>query len=305
MSQHIDLSDDPKLEATAVANAFVRDTTAGSGTSQLDLHLDADAGNAIDAVNKKTMNAAARSCYAFARGLKHAEARALKIVAREVRDQPILDLGFGGGRTVEPLLEISKDYIGLDYAEEMVDVCRGLFPDVDFRHGDARDLSRFDDDSFAMVVFSCEGICMVDHEGRMAILAEVLRILKPGGIFLFSTMNQDSDYHTRGFQFPGFQVSLNPARLLVRAARFTHSTANRLLNRIKNKRRDIRTQAFSIINDVYHDYATMIYYISLANQRKQLDAVGFQAQAMAFDLQGDVIDKSSVDNTLTLIARKH
>jgi len=34
----------------------------------------------------------------------------------------------------------------------MVDVWRAVFPGVDFRHGDARDLSQFDDNSFAMVV---------------------------------------------------------------------------------------------------------------------------------------------------------
>jgi ubiquinone/menaquinone biosynthesis C-methylase UbiE len=306
MSQNINLCEGIQVERKPVANPLAPGIKPGSRTSQLDAGIDTNpyANNAIDAVNKKTMNAAAHSCYAFARGLKDAEVEALKEVADEVRDQPILDLGFGGGRTVEPLMELSKDYTGLDYAEKMVDVCRSIFPGVDFRHGDARDLSQFDDNSFAMVVFSCEGICMVDHEGRMAILAEVLRVLKPGGIFIFSTMNQESDYHTRGLQLPDFQVSFNPARLVVRGARFTHAIVNRLVNRMKNKQREIRAEAFSIINDVYHDYSTMIYYISLANQRKQLDSVGFQSQSMAFDLKGHVIEKDSTDNTLTLIARK-
>jgi ubiquinone/menaquinone biosynthesis C-methylase UbiE len=306
MSQNIDLSENPQLELKPVARPFAQDTKPGSATSGLDSGLNKNpyADNAMDVVNKPTMNAAAHSCYALARGLKDAEAQALKKVAGEVRDQPILDLGVGGGRTVEPLMAISKDYIGLDYAEAMVVVCRSFFPNVDFRHGDARDLSQFDDNSFAMVVFSCEGICMVDHQGRLAILAEVLRVLRPGGIFLFSTMNQQSDFHTRGFQFPDFHASLNPARLLVRGARFSRSTARRLANRKKYKRRGIRTAAFSIINDVYHDYSTMIYYISLANQRKQLDSAGFQAQALALDLKGNVIEDATVDNTITLIARK-
>jgi SAM-dependent methyltransferase len=273
---------------------------------QADMHTDAKpgAGNAIDALNKSTMNAAARSHYAVSRGLKDAEAAALKLIADEVRGQAVLDLGFGGGRTVEPLMELSEDYIGLDYAQAMVDITTSLYPGVDLRHGDARDLSQFNDDCFFLVVFSCEGICMVDHAGRMAILAEVLRVLKPGGIFLFSTMNQESDYHTRGFQFPDFQASLNPARLAVRSARFARGTASRLVNRLKYKKRDMRADRFSIINDVYHDYATMIYYISLANQRRQLEAVGFQPHAIALDLKGEVIEKDSSDNTLTLIARK-
>lgn len=306
MSHNNRLSEDRQLVRQAVVTSSNSDIESGSGADSLDSGVDNNpyAGNPIDAVNKKTMNATARSCYALARGLKAAEAEALEMVADEVRDQPILDLGFGGGRTVESLLELSKDYVGVDYAGEMVDVCRSLFPDVDFRHGDARDLSLFEDNSFAMVMFSCEGICMVDHEGRLAILAEVLRVLRPDGIFIFSTMNQKSDYHTRRFQFPDIQLSRNPARLAVRTARFTRGTANRMLNRIKNKRRDIRTKAFSIINDVYHDYATMIYYISLANQRKQLDAAGFQPQPIALDLNGNVIEQDSNHNTLTLIARK-
>jgi SAM-dependent methyltransferase len=307
MSQNIDLSKRPQLEPATVARPFAKNTTPGSASPVLDSGSNKNpcVENAVDAVNKPTMNAAARSWYASARYLRNAEAQALKIVSEEVRDQPILDLGVGGGRTVEPLMAISKDYIGLDYAEEMVDVCRSLYPGVDFRHGDARDLSQFDDNSFAMVVFSCEGICMVDHQGRMAILGEVLRILRPGGIFLFSTMNQDSDDHTRGYQFPKFQASWNPARLLVRSARFIQVTAISLANRYKNKKRDIRTPEFSIINDIFHDYSTMIYYVSLENQRKQLDSVGFQAQATALDLKGDVIeDAAVVDCIITLIARK-
>jgi len=55
----------------------------------------------VDAVNRKTMNAAARSCYARSRELKDAEAAALKQIAEAVGDQPILDLGFGGGGPID------------------------------------------------------------------------------------------------------------------------------------------------------------------------------------------------------------
>jgi SAM-dependent methyltransferase len=306
MSQDTKLYSNYLQVGKPVASTTNRDHEPQADASKRDAGAAANPGaeNAMDALNKKTMNAAARSCYAGARGLKDAEAAALAMIAAEVRDQPLLDLGFGGGRTIEPLLEVSKDYIGLDYAQEMVAVSRSLFPGVDLRHGDARDLSQFEDNTFAMVVFSCEGICMVDHGGRMAILAEVLRVLRPDGIFLFSTMNQNSDYHTRGYQFPDFNMSLNPARLTVRSARFTRRTASRLVNRLRYRKRDMRGEEFSIINDVYHNYSTMIYYISLANQRKQLEAVGFQSHATALDLKGEVIEGDSIDNTLTLIARK-
>lgn len=73
----------------------------------------------------------------------------------------------------------------MDYVCEMVTECQRKFPDVRFEHGDARDLSRYEDGSFYLVMFSLNGISMVDHQGRMKILKEVYRILAPGGSFLF------------------------------------------------------------------------------------------------------------------------
>ena len=51
----------------------------------------------------------------------------------------VLDLGVGGGRTVGPLSKIASCYIGLDYSEGMVEVCRARSPQLEFHHGDATD----------------------------------------------------------------------------------------------------------------------------------------------------------------------
>src|ERR1700682_1060613 len=63
-------------------------------------------------------------------------------IAELARDQPILDLGVGAGRTIPMLQSLSRDYVAIDYTPAMVERARQRFPGVDIQLGDARDLSR-------------------------------------------------------------------------------------------------------------------------------------------------------------------
>src|SRR4051812_49136097 len=67
--------------------------------------------------------------------------------ADRVEQGTVLDIGVGAGRTTGHLRAISGHYIGIDYAEAMIDRARVAHPDVDLRQGDARDLSAFADGS--------------------------------------------------------------------------------------------------------------------------------------------------------------
>ena len=259
----------------------------------------------IDGINLRTMRSRdAVSAYSRSEGLSPAEQVALGKVADATRGKPILDIGFGGGRTVQALLAISTDYLGIDYSQEMVDACRRKYPGVRLELADARDLSQLAPDSIALAVFSCNGIGMVGHEDRLAILKQVHRVLRPGGAFVFSTHNQNCPDHLVGFRFPEFERCKNPVRILVRGVRFVAQTLIRLRNRQKFRRHDVRTPAYSMINDVCHHYGTMLYYISLAKQRVQLEQFGFLANADAFDLAGKPATDDCEDSSITLIARK-
>ncbi len=102
----------------------------------------------------------------------------------------ILDLGVGGGRTTPYLASLATRYVGVDNAEAMVRACRTKFPGLEFVLADAADLSAFADSSFDAVVCAFNGIDFVlPHQRRARCFAHVHRILKPGGVFVFSSHN--------------------------------------------------------------------------------------------------------------------
>lgn len=102
----------------------------------------------------------------------------------------ILDMGVGGGRTTPFLSEVADKYIGADYAQSMVDACSARFPGLEFIQCDAADLSRFESGTFDALVFSFNGIDVLPGDGaREACLSETARVLKPGGVFIFSSHN--------------------------------------------------------------------------------------------------------------------
>jgi ubiquinone/menaquinone biosynthesis C-methylase UbiE len=262
--------------------------------------------NIIDQINRSTMRSSfVVESYASERNeMEPRELAMLKQVAEQARGKPILDIGVGGGRTVAALLALSPDYLGIDNCPEMIAACQRRFPLSRFELADARSLSFLRNESIFLANFSCNGIGMVSHEDRLLILREVYRVLQPGGVFLFSTHNQNSADHTAPFRFPKLELSLNPVRTLVRSARFVQATLARVRNRSRNRRHDLRSADYSMINDVCHNYGTMLYYINLTNQRRQLEQIGFLGDAQAYDHDGKLVESDSQHNSLAFIARK-
>jgi ubiquinone/menaquinone biosynthesis C-methylase UbiE len=261
--------------------------------------------NVIDRINLRTMRSAAVVAhYARPDQLLPHERASLDHVAAEVRGGSVLDIGVGGGRTVKSLMNVSVDYLGIDYSEEMVNACRTRFPEVRFEHADARRMSNVRDASVSLAVFSCNGISMVGHEDRLAIMREVHRVLKPGGVFLFTTYNRNSPEATAGFRFPELQLTVNPARMLLRTARLVKDTAISLYQRRQHIKHEVHTSRYAVLNDMCHNYGVMLYYITLAQQRRQLEDAGFLSDAVAFDCRGRLIVDDTTLDSMALVARK-
>jgi ubiquinone/menaquinone biosynthesis C-methylase UbiE len=258
--------------------------------------------SALDALNRQTIRKSV-TWYATNDDLNAPEKAAFASVAAEFRNKRILDLGVGAGRTTPALIDISSDYVGIDYVAEMVTACRARFQGVRFEHMDARSMPRFSDQSFDLIVFACNGISMVDHEGRLAILKEIRRLLTSSGMLVFSTYNRASDEHDRWFEFPKLVASKNPARLAANTARFVLRSGRSLINRLRYMRHEVRTEEYTILNDRCHEYATMLYYITLQDQLKQLQRLGFTSTPTVYDSIGRIAAPTSRSDSLTYVVR--
>jgi ubiquinone/menaquinone biosynthesis C-methylase UbiE len=206
-----------------------------------------------------------------------------EIVRARVRNESVLDIGVGGGRTVPLLRPLAQRYVALDYAPAMVEACRQRFPEVDVSVGDARDLRRFPDESFGLVTFSFNGIDAVDHASRGSVLSEVRRVLKPSGLFWFSTLN-----------LTGLGLRLRPwipewparnqgsLRFAFQAARRLARMPRLMLNYARLLPRFSQGDGWSIDTLSAHDYKLLVHYTSLARQRQELSEHGF-ALELVFD----------------------
>ena len=202
----------------------------------------------------------------------------LKKITPVIRDKRLLDIGIGGGRTTKFLLEISRDYTGIDYTPRCVEIVRRKYPNANTLSGDARDLRAFGDAAFDFVLFSFNAIDYMVHEDRIKALDEIHRVLKPGGLFMFSTHNRDYKYFDKlPWQEPRFDLKHFKSCLYT----FFH-----LLKHYRMKKYEIRTDTYAIINDTGHGFSLLAYYISLGEQLRQLGQAGF-VDVESYDMEGN------------------
>jgi SAM-dependent methyltransferase len=105
----------------------------------------------------------------------------------------VLDLAVGGGRTTPYLSRSASRYVGMDYASEMIRMCRRKHPNLEFIEAEASDLSCITSSSFDAVVIAFNGLdYVITDEKRALCCRECHRVLKPGGVLLFSSHNPRS-----------------------------------------------------------------------------------------------------------------
>ncbi len=102
----------------------------------------------------------------------------------------VLDVGCGGGFTCEFMAKKGAAVSGIDLSEVSIDTAKKHAEEsnltIDYKNGTAENLP-FEDDSFDVV--NC--VDVLEHvEDVSVIIAEIKRVLKPGGTFLFDTINK-------------------------------------------------------------------------------------------------------------------
>ena len=236
-----------------------------------------------------------------------AERILLNRIADEVRSQPILDIGVGGGRTSWILRLLSADYTAVDYSAEMVDACRSEYAGLDVRECDARDLSMFGDEMFSLVLFSFNGIDVLDHEGRLRALKEIHRVLRPQGLFLYSTLNKNGrEYGQRPWQV-SLQQQKKPTRL-VKFALIFPSSLPRYWRTYRNwwQRRQYAEDhgSWAVCTASPYEFQLVAHWTLPSTEREVLDSTGFSVEETLSVDGGPVVDDSAAPNYFYELARK-
>jgi ubiquinone/menaquinone biosynthesis C-methylase UbiE len=214
-----------------------------------------------------------------------AEETLLEVYRDRVAGKRVLDLGCGGGRTSARLHEMAAEYVGLDYSARMIETCKQRYPGLIFVQGDATEMSLFGDASFEFVIFSYNGIDTMSHAGRLKVLQEVLRVLRPEGFFAFSSHSIDFRNIALWFDRRASLASLR-------------KHAKNLISYLQVRRHQIRTSDYAILSDPRAGYRQVTYFISKPSQIAQLEAAGFGDVAiLSWDgrlVQADTIDRDSM-----------
>jgi ubiquinone/menaquinone biosynthesis C-methylase UbiE len=234
--------------------------------------------------------------YAQQSGMFPDEEGCLSLIDAHWKGRDILDIGIGGGRTSQALEPLAKSYVGVDYSAEMVEAAKARFPAMDLRKCDARDLSEFADKSFDFVFFSFNGIDAVNHADRMQILAEVRRVLRPGGVFLFNSHNRNwvgNDKQWRDL------FSITASRTPVQALKAVARIPIRIGNYMRTLRDLQETEAYAIKLDAGNNFASPHYYVSAPEAVQQLRQAGYAPMHIVDD-KGVEVAQGVERNSATL-----
>jgi SAM-dependent methyltransferase len=150
----------------------------------------------------------------------------------------------------------------------MVQALKTSQPDISVRLGDIRDLSAFEDDSFDFVLGSNNVISAVGHADRLEALAEVHRVLRPGGTFIFSS-------HNRGYAEVGEGPRLELHRNPVTAIKDLLTYVRRQINHARVGPHRESHDEYALLDDTGHDFALLHYYVDRPHAERQLTDSGF------------------------------
>lgn len=208
----------------------------------------------------------------------------VNLIADRVRDRPIIDVGVGTGRSSWFLRLLSKDYVGVDYTPAMVERAKALRPEVTFRVADARDLRDYKDASFGLVFFSHAGLDSLDHEGRRGALREFARVLAPGGLLVYSTLNRDGSFYRCG---PGPVASVGERPNAYNYARFVARAGLHPLSHLRGfanvrRMRPVFTDQGSWAVDTMptHDWGLIVHFVTRSEALREVSGVGLTVETL-------------------------
>jgi len=142
---------------------------------------------------------------AFIEQMLHAQKRTFKAVRA-------LDVGCGGGLLSEAMAQAGADVIGIDLSPELLEVAKlhalgaGL-TEINYQLQSAEDMAQAQPEQFDLV--TC--MEMLEHvPDPEAVLAACIKLLKPGGLLVLSTLNRTPKAFVLGIVAAEYVFNLVP-----------------------------------------------------------------------------------------------
>ena len=211
----------------------------------------------------------------------------------------VLDIGVGNGRTARVLAALARRYFAIDYSSIVVAEARNRMPHLEIHLEDMRDLGRWHDGTLDFVFGPNNVIDAVSHTDRLKTLGEAHRVLRDGGLLVFTSHNRS---YVGADAAPRLHISRNPLTFALHVLRYVRSL--HLHVRMRPLRRF--EADYALLDDCDPDHALLHYYIDRAAQERQLVSVGFELvdvldRAGAHVAPGELAPQSSC---LMYVARK-
>lgn len=236
----------------------------------------------IDSINRKTYaKGKVLDYYDGLNELFPAEKVLFEQLSSKIENGKILDIGVGGGRTTEYLLPRAAEYTGLDYVPEFIERVKKKYQTGNFISGDARDLKAFSDEIFDFVLFSYNGIDAVSHDDRLRILNEIKRVLKKGGVLMFSSHNRDYRHFRKPYWLTESKLKFPFVKNLLSYVFF-------LPRHLRMRNQEVFNDEYAIVNDHDHRFSLLVYYVNVDRQIKQLKDIGM-SDTKAYNAKGDQV----------------
>lgn len=194
----------------------------------------------------------------------------------------IIDIGVGAGRTTNLFHKYFTHYIGIDYAQEMINYCNSNYRSLNntkFIKSDARKMNFAHENSVDFSFFSFNGIDCVEFSDRIKILKEIIRIGKKDSYFAFSTHNLFNINKLFKFQTPK-----NPFKWLKEYQRYKGIKEHNNIDYLRSRK------DYAYIFDGDNNNFNFKYtYIDPKYQVENLEEMGFEIIKI-IDLSGNSLD---------------
>lgn len=111
----------------------------------------------------------------------------------------ILDLGCGVGRDANLFAEYGHQVLATDFSSEVIKQNRKIFKrsNLEFQVMDMSEPMPYESETFN-VVYANLSIHYFSHTAVQNIISEIMRLLKPGGLFCFACKSPKDSYHGEG-----------------------------------------------------------------------------------------------------------